>query len=96
MMNFGLLAAETISLVWGTRSNFNGFRVLVALLHGTLVVGVSETEALNRGRQSPSIFSRAAITLGIGPHSSLNYYASNSLDMEKMCRNGVKWFVADH
>ena len=49
MVNFGPLAAEIVSLVWGTPSNFNGFRVLVALLHGTLVVGVSQTAALNRG-----------------------------------------------
>ena len=50
MVNFGLLAAEIVSLVWGTPANFNGFRVLAALLHGTLVVGVSQTAALNRGR----------------------------------------------
>ena len=50
MVNFGPLAAEIISLVWGTPGNFNGFRVLAALLHGTLVVGVSQTAALNRGR----------------------------------------------
>ena len=50
MVNFGLLAAETISLVWGTPGNFNGFRVLAALLHGTLVVGVSQTAVLTRGR----------------------------------------------
>jgi len=31
-------------------ANFNGFRVVAALLHGTLVVGVSQTAALNRGR----------------------------------------------
>ena len=43
MVNFGLFAAEIISLVWGTPGNFNRFRVLVALLHGTLVVGVSQT-----------------------------------------------------
>jgi len=43
MVNFGLLAAEIISLVWGTPGNFSGFRVLAALLHGTLVVGVSQT-----------------------------------------------------
>jgi len=43
MVNFGLLAAEIGSLVWGTPANFNGFRVFVALLHGTLVVGVSQT-----------------------------------------------------
>ena len=34
----------------GHPGNFNGFRVLTALLHGTLVVGVSQTAALNRGR----------------------------------------------
>jgi len=51
MVNFGLLAAEIVSLVWGTPANFNGFRVLAsALLYGTLVVGVSQTAALNRGR----------------------------------------------
>jgi len=43
MVNLGLLAAEIGSGVWGTPANFNGFRVLAALLHGTLVVGVSET-----------------------------------------------------
>jgi len=37
------LAAEIVSLVWGTPGNFNGFRVLAALLHGTLVVDVSQT-----------------------------------------------------
>jgi len=50
MANFGPLAAEILSLVWGTPGNFNWFRVLAALLHGTLVVGVSQTAALNRGR----------------------------------------------
>ena len=50
MVNFGLLAADIVSLVWGTPANFNGFRVLAALLHGTLVVGVSQTAAFNRGR----------------------------------------------
>jgi len=43
MVNFGPLAAEIVSLVWGTLANFNGFRVLAALLHVTLVVGVSQT-----------------------------------------------------
>jgi len=46
----GPLAAEIVSLVWGTAGNFNGFRVLAALLHDTLVVGVSQSAALNRGR----------------------------------------------
>ena len=42
MVNFGRLGAETVSLLWGTSANFNGFRILAALLHGTLVVGVSQ------------------------------------------------------
>jgi len=50
MVNFGQLAAEIFSLVWGTPANFNGFCVLAALLHGTLIVGVSQTAAFNRGR----------------------------------------------
>ena len=32
MVNFGLQAAEIVSLVWGAPSNFNGFRVLASLL----------------------------------------------------------------
>jgi len=41
MVNFRPLKAEIVSLVWGTPGNCNGFRVLAALLHGTVVVGVS-------------------------------------------------------
>ena len=43
MVNFSQLAAEIGLPVWGTPANFNGFRVLAALLHGTPVVGVSQT-----------------------------------------------------
>jgi len=43
MVHFGPLAVEIGSGVWGTPANFNGFRVFAALLHGTLVVGVSQT-----------------------------------------------------
>ena len=43
MVKFGPLAADIFSLVWGTPGNFNWFRVLAALLSGTLVVGVSQT-----------------------------------------------------
>jgi len=42
MVNFGPLLAEICSLVWGTPANFKWFRVLAELLHGTLVVGVSQ------------------------------------------------------
>jgi len=43
MANVGPLTAEIGLPVWSTPANFNGFRVLAALLHGTLVVGVSQT-----------------------------------------------------
>jgi len=43
MVNFSILTAEICWRVWGTPANFNGFRVLVALLHSTPVVGVSQT-----------------------------------------------------
>ena len=43
MVNFGPPAAEICWRVWGTPANFKGFHVLAALLHGTLVVGVSQT-----------------------------------------------------
>jgi len=77
MVNFDQLAAEIDWGVWGTPENFNGFRVLAALLHGTLVVGGRQTAALNRGRQRPSILGMAAITLGIGPHSSYSFNFAN-------------------
>jgi len=43
MVNFGLLPAEIYWRVWGTPANFNGFRILAALLHGTLLLGVTQT-----------------------------------------------------
>jgi len=69
MVNFGLLAAEIRWRVSGTPAHFNGFHVSAALLHGTLVVGVNVEQ-----RASP-IFGRAAITLGIGQHSSYYCYS---------------------
>jgi len=42
-VELGLLAAEIGPVVWGTPANFNGFRVLAALLHGSQVVGISQT-----------------------------------------------------
>jgi len=40
-VKFGSLAAEIDPVVCGTPANFNEFRVLAALLHGTPAVGVS-------------------------------------------------------
>jgi len=43
MVNFGPLTADIGPVVWGTPAKFNDFRVLAVLLHGTSVVGVSQT-----------------------------------------------------
>jgi len=66
MVNFGPLAAEIDSFVWGTPANFNRFRISAALLHGTLVVGVAKLCGVEQ--RTPPIFGREGITLGIGPH----------------------------
>jgi len=66
MVNFGPLAAEIVSLVWGTTSNFNWFRVF-----GSVTARHSSTgRQPNCGveQRAPPIFGRATITLGIGPH----------------------------
>jgi len=68
MVNVGPLAAEIVSLVWGTLANFNGVRVLAALL-------LSQTAALNRGRHLYSVGrpSRWALT-----HISSIFYPPSS------------------
>jgi len=43
MLNFGPLTAEICWRVWGTPANFNVFRVLAALLHGSQVASVRQT-----------------------------------------------------
>jgi len=43
MVNIGPLTAENDWRVWDTPSYFSGYRVLAALLHGSQVVGVSQT-----------------------------------------------------
>jgi len=63
-VNFGPLAVEIGSLVWGTTANFNGFRVLAALLHDTLEWASPKLCGVEQ--RAPPIFDRAAITLGIG------------------------------
>jgi len=69
MVNFGLLAAEIDPVVWGTPANFNGFRGLAALLHGSQVVSLSQTS--RRWTEGATYVRQGDATLGIGPHSSL-------------------------
>ena len=79
MVNFGPLAAEIVSLVWGSPGNFNGFRFLAALLHGTLVVGVSQTAAFNRGLHLYSVGRPSRWALAhISSYSLLRHKAATS------------------
>jgi len=68
MVNFGPLADEIGPVVWGTPANFNGFRLLAALLHGTPVLGVSQT--LRRWRDGATYIRQSGHHVGVGPHSS--------------------------
>jgi len=71
MVNLGPLAAEIDPVVWGMPANFNGFRVLAALLHGTPAVDIWSAKLCGVEQRAPPMFGRATITLGIGPHSSI-------------------------
>jgi len=67
MVNFSPLVAEIASFVWGIPATFNGFRVLAALEHGTLVVGISQTlQCWTQG----ATYIWQDITFGTGPNSS--------------------------
>ena len=86
MVNFGLLTAEICWRVWGTPANFNGFRVLAALRHSTLVVGVSQTAALNRGRHLYSA--------GRPSRWALAHISSSSLCASMKQTFGSRYFTA--
>jgi len=80
MVNFGPLAPEIGSLVWGTPANFNGVLVLVSLLQrpATSLNGsqpnFATCLAVWWAGEGATYIPRAAITFGIGPHSSYYYY----------------------
>jgi len=69
MVNFGLLTAEICWRVVGTAANFNGFRVLAALLTARHSSSGRQPNFAALNRAPSPIFGRLAITLGIGPHS---------------------------
>ena len=64
----GPLAAEICWRVWGTPANFNGFRVSAALLHGTVVVGVSQT--LRHRTEGATYIRQGGHHVGQWPHFS--------------------------
>ena len=92
MVNFGLLTAENCWRVWGTHANFNGFRVFAALLHGSLVVSVSQT--LRRWTEGATYIRQGGHHVGhwpIGPHSSSFFFTSPNLSRRRLdvCRTST-------
>jgi len=71
MVNFGLLTAEICWRIWGTPANFNGFCVLAVLLHGTLVVGISQT--LRRWTESATYIRQGGHHVGHWPTFLVEY-----------------------
>ena len=65
MVNFGPRVAEISSVVWGTQSNFNGFRVLASLLHGIRAVGANQT--LRRWTEGASYIRQSGHHVGHWP-----------------------------
>jgi len=82
MVNFGPLAAELGSVVWGTPANFNGFHVLAALLHDTLVVGVSQT--LRRWREGATCIRQGGHQVGHWPTFLVLSFPSTILSRRRL------------
>jgi len=78
MVNLGLLAAEIVLLVLGAPANFNGFRVLAALLHGTPVLGVSQT--LQRWTQGTTYIRQGGHHVGYWPTFVVSVYLDDIIE----------------
>ena len=76
MVNFDPLAAEIVSLVWGTPGNFNGFRVLSMLLQRRRSTEVNQT--LHYVWPSPGLV-RYKYTFGISCPLTEFCHVQNSL-----------------
>jgi len=88
MVNFGPLVSEIVSLVWGTPANFNGFRFLAALLHGTLVVDASQT--LQRWTEGATYIPQGGHHVGHWPAFLVTHTASQKRSHLLTVRNFVK------
>jgi len=92
MMNFCALMAEICRRVWAPLQIFNGFRVLVALLHGTLVVGVIQT--LRRWTAGATYIRQDGHHVGHWPTFQLcifNICFSTTCWWIKNCHNQLLW-----
>jgi len=81
VVNSGVLAAEIDPVVWGTPPNFNRFRILAALLHSILVVGISQT--LRRWTEGASYIRQGDHYVGHWP-TFLVKFSSTELSVHKI------------
>ena len=78
IVNFGLLTAEICWRVWGTPANFNGFRVLAALLHLYFTINGSTTDSQRQRWSFMVCFITASTTFCSRAHcSSVSRYFSS-------------------
>ena len=101
MVNFGPLAAEIISLVWGTTANFNGFRILISLLQPHRSPEANQT--LHDVRPSPGLLHCIYIFGGSCPwrnfsrckvHFPSNSFSSILLYLQHYCTALDQWASA--
>jgi len=91
IVNFGPLAAEIVSLVWGTLQISTG----LASWQRYCTAHSSSGRQTSCGveQRAPPIFARAAITLGIGPHLYSCIFFSLALTVEalqgKTCQDSL-------
>jgi len=83
MVHFSALVAEICWRVWDTSANFKTFRVLAALLHGTLVVGISQT--LRRWTEGATYIRQGGHHVGHWPTFLLDF-TSHSTQNRSFCR----------
>jgi len=92
MVNFSLLTAEICWRIWGIPANFNGFCVLAALLHGTLVVGVlSKPRFVPRGAMLARYVRCSCVRLSVR-HKSLSIKTAKPIITQKSRTPGTLSF----
>jgi len=103
MVNFGPLTAKIDWRVWGTPANFNGFRVLAALLHGTLLCSSGRQPNCRVAQRAPPILGAKSAEIGDTPsflgHAVHNGWQDRKADgrvnsaevLSTLCKNLVKF-----
>jgi len=89
MVNFGPLPAEIGPVVWGNQLISTG--IASWLRYCTVLQQWASAKLCGVEQRAPPIFGRAAITLGIGPHSSSSKLCVHMGDALSLADDSVKW-----